>query len=114
MPHYADGTVAKVGDNVTGKFINTDGVRAGTIVSITPGSESCNAQIQFTEVRPVGGVLGGDPGGLPTMPAPPQMALRDGFVRAVKGEQHGTSGPTFIIFTCVDYCDTNKLTKVGP
>ena len=100
MPHYADGTEAKVGDAVTGTFFNTPGVRAGTIISITPGQEACNAQIQFA-------VAVEDD----SHPDPPRMKV--GEPRQVRGQQHGSAGPLFNIWTCVDYCDTNKFTKVG-
>lgn len=111
MPHYADGTEAKVGDHVTGKLYNTEGVRAGTIISITPGQESCNALVQFTEARKFGGPLGEEPVGPPLMPEQPRMGGHG--VRVVKGRDHGSSGPAYMLFTCADYCATNELTKVG-
>ncbi len=110
MPHYKDGTEAKVGDQVIGKLFNTDGIRAGTIISITPGSESCNAQVQFTEAAMYG-----------SSDKVPRMALCAGGAlvppRDVQGVNHGTEGPVFQLFTCVDYCDVSGLTRadrVGP
>ena len=100
MPHYADGTEAKVGDAVTGVFCNTSGVRAGTIISITPGTEVCNAQIQFTVAEECG-----------SSDAVPQMKM--GEPRQVRGQRHGSEGPVFNLWTCVDYCDTNMLTKAS-
>jgi hypothetical protein len=115
MPHYADGTEAKVGDQVYGKLYNTEGVRAGTLVSITPGVESCNALVGFLVAVRVGdaGVAGsvGDP--MPRMSV--QDKDRDAVrLRAVHGEQHGSAGPLFHLVECVDYCATNELTKIGP
>ena len=111
MPHYADGTEARVGDQVTGKLYNTDGVRAGTIISITPGVESCNAMVQFTEAVP----LEQDPGG--EDPTQPRMTLRDEqglpLRRTVRGEAHGSDGATFVLFQCADFTETKNLTKVG-
>ena len=111
MPHYADGTEAKVGDQVVGKLYNTEGKRAGTIISITPGAESCNVQVQFTEAVEVkdGGAL------TPRMAVVEQMSdgTSKAIARAVLGEQHGTSGPKFLLHVCADYCATNELTKVG-
>jgi len=104
MPHYKDGTVAKVGDQVAGKLYNSEGVKAGTIVSITPDQESCNAMVQFTEalwIRP------GEP-----VPPAPRMAVNVVAPRIVKGAMHGTSGEDFALFTCADYCATNELTKL--
>lgn len=105
MPHYKDGSQAKVGDHVIGRLYNSGPEpKAGIIISITPGVESCNAQVQFTEARPV------DHTG---SSARPGMALA-GDPRIVKGEAHGSSGPTFALYTCADYCATNELTKVVP
>lgn len=105
MPHYSDGTEAKIGDQVYGKMYNTLGVRAGTIISITPGSESCNAMVGFLDVVPIGKVS-------------PKMAVvdeaRDAIrLRAILGEKHGGSGETFHLVECADYCSTNELTKLG-
>ena len=50
MPHYRDGTEAKVGDLVSGKSYNRNGkVITGTVISITKGSESCNCRVAFVE-----------------------------------------------------------------
>lgn len=113
MPHYRDGTEAKVGDQVTGKLYNTDGVRAGTIISITPGSDSCNAMVAFIEAVPGASakpprMAAHDPdvsGNIPSDPPRPRS-------RCVSGENHGTTGPVFTLFECVDYCAVNELTKV--
>ena len=51
MPHYKDGTEAKVGDVVKGKPYNTPCEVVGTVVQITPGSESCNLVVAFTHVE---------------------------------------------------------------
>jgi len=51
MPHYKDGTEAKVGDIVRGKPYNTPHEIVGEIISITPGVESCNCVVAFAEVR---------------------------------------------------------------
>ncbi len=114
MPHYADGTEAKVGDQVIAPVFNSGGPKAGVIISITPGVESCNALIQFAETRKK------------TEPhEAPRMAVRFAAIpgaenasgvllsRTVKGEAHGSSGDEFEVYVCADYCDTNKLTKVG-
>lgn len=53
MPHYKDGTEAKVGDVVKGKGYNVKDALGnlkefiGTVVGITPGSESCNIQVAY-------------------------------------------------------------------
>ncbi len=49
MPHYADGTLARVGDRVRGASYNRGGfVEDGVIVKITDGtSETCNLLVGF-------------------------------------------------------------------
>jgi hypothetical protein len=110
MPHYEDGAPAAIGDQVYGKLYNTPGVRAGTIVSITPGVDSCNCMVQFQVSVPV------DEDGKST---PPRMRLAksDGTPlepRRTRSEQHGSSGPEIDVYDCVDYCAIKELTKVGP
>lgn len=108
MPHYADGSLASVGDQVVGKLYNSGpNPKSGVIISVTPGVDSCNAMVQFTEVVPVGAEK-------------PRMAcytpLVDGkhepICRTVKGEHHGSMGPEFVVWTCVDYCATSDLKKI--
>lgn len=117
MPHYADGTEAKVGDQVHGHLANTPGEVAGVIVSITPGSEACNAMVQFALVQRYE-----DGPGSPRMAVSfsteddglgPRGGSRKTFSRGVKPLNHGSDGDTNIVFTCCDYADVNKLTKVG-
>lgn len=102
MPHYKDGTEAKVGDHVTGPLYNSPGIKAGTIVSITPGQDSCNAMVQFVEAVPAEGPK-------------PRMAVggANSIAQRIFGEQHGSSGPPFDLCVCNDYCETRALTKVG-
>jgi hypothetical protein len=45
MPHYADGTLAKVGDVVLGTSYNKGGVFVGVIKKITSEGETCNAVV---------------------------------------------------------------------
>jgi hypothetical protein len=108
MPHYADGSEAKVGDQVTGKLYNSGSEpKAGTIISITPGVESCNAMVQFTELVPL-------EEGVELAHAPkPRLAHAQVPPRESKAEAHGSSGPRVALFTCVDYTETKNLTKVG-
>lgn len=111
MPHYADGTEAKIGDQVTGKLYNTVGVVAGTIVSITPAQDNCNAMVQFTKVAPL------DSSGALTVEATPRMAVRDqaGPIAHIrKTRDHQTAGEPMALVICADYCAINELAKVGP
>jgi hypothetical protein len=45
MPHYADGSQAKVGDVVVGTTYNRSGTVIGVVTKIVE-SESCNATVQ--------------------------------------------------------------------
>ncbi len=59
MPHYKDGTEAKVGDFVVGKGYNVkdaDGelaTIAGRLIHITPNSDACNVTVAYTKMLPV-------------------------------------------------------------
>jgi hypothetical protein len=59
MPHYKDGTGAKVGDVVKGIGYNVKDENGqlkeiiGTVVGITPGSMSCNIQVAHIVTRQV-------------------------------------------------------------
>lgn len=113
MPHYKDGTEAHIGDQVFGQLYNTPGIRAGTVVSITQGVESCNAMVQFC--MPVTLVTSGED----QHSKPPRMSIAasDGLPqlpRRAKTEQHGSSGLEVDIYMCLDFCAINELTKVGP
>jgi hypothetical protein len=109
MPHYKDGTEAQIGDYVIGHLANTPGDVAGTVISITRGSEACNAMVQFTVAKPFDGTA--------TIPEAPRMVVRreggSSVCRSMNSESHGASGPPYVLFTCADYADTDKLTKVG-
>lgn len=62
MPHYEDGTEARLKDMVVGKTYNLNGrVIVGTVLEIIPGSDSCNLRVAFAEVstRPDATVEGG-------------------------------------------------------
>lgn len=49
MPHYKDGTPAQIGDIVKGTVYNEGRGQpvVGTMVSITPGTDSCNCSVAF-------------------------------------------------------------------
>ena len=96
-----------MGDHVTGVLFNSGpNPKAGTVISITPGQKQCNVQVQFTEAILYGS---SDP--------VPRMALREPDAslkpRDVQGANHGTSGSAVQLYSCVDYCDTGKLTKIS-
>ena len=110
-------------------------MRAGTIISITPGSDSCNAMVGFLEPVAIGGdgeewtealrpgnwqshrVLGD---GRTMHEKVPRMAVWDPTsqdnprprYRVALGEAHGAQGPAFALFECADYCAVNELAKV--
>ena len=62
MPHYKDGTEAKLLDVIKGKPYNTPHEVVGVVVGITPSAESCNLRVMF--------VTREDPGGGQSAPVP--------------------------------------------
>lgn len=52
--HYRDGTEAKLGDLVKGVTYNRDKREiVGVVVSLTPGTESCNCVVAFATIKNV-------------------------------------------------------------
>ncbi len=98
--HYANGREAKVGDPVVGKVYNTPGIVAGTLVSLTPGPESCNAEVEFIIAT------SSEPGH-----EAPRMALRpfetNQHIR--KTQEHGSSGPLAAFYRCRDHTHVGQL-----
>lgn len=55
MPHYLDGTPAKNGDLVVFTESHDGGSeKAGVLMSITPGSDTCNGTLQLVAQRQKG------------------------------------------------------------
>jgi hypothetical protein len=103
--HYANGRKAIVGDHVVGTVYNTKGIIAGTLVSLTPGIDSCSAQVEFHVVVPKHLA---DLGEKPQMVADahPSMRVERG------SEQHGGAGAKVAIFRCRDYTHAGNLMHV--
>jgi hypothetical protein len=91
MPHYADGTEAKLGDHVRGKPYNTPHEVTGVVVGVVPDSESCNVRVAFA--RP----------------------LKDGEPphRAVLVGGYDPKGGTQPVAVDVDYGETKAFTKIA-
>lgn len=49
--HYKCGTEAKVGDLVKGTTYNQPNIIVGTVLGITPGSETCNCRVGFLRAQ---------------------------------------------------------------
>lgn len=47
MPHYRDGIEARVGDIVVSVAEHTPGLVVGEVLSVNPGSTSCNSLVAF-------------------------------------------------------------------
>jgi hypothetical protein len=92
MPHYKDGSPAQVGDLVKGKPYNTPREVVGEIVSIIPGTESCNCQVAFVErVHP---------------------EARDFYVEALRLAR-SADGDLIFVTVKVDYGETKAFEKIG-
>jgi hypothetical protein len=113
--HYKNGTPAKVGDQVVGKLYNTDGIVAGTLVSVTPGVDSCNCKVRFLALVPVRPETDEHPAGILDADVP-RMAVRlaDGVLppfERVKTMHHGTDGAEVAVIACEDYSALNELLR---
>ena len=53
MPHYADGSPAKIGDHVIGMGYNVKHPISGIVVGVIEGSESCNLRVAYIDQQPV-------------------------------------------------------------
>ena len=91
MPHYQDGTEAKVGDLVRGKLYNTPKDVVGTVVSVTPNAESCNCTVAFVEVTTIG---------------------KDDKVSADKATTTSYDGQRVAMRACFDYGETKAFSLV--
>lgn len=105
MPHYADGTECKVGDQVVGKLANSGNApKAGVVISVTPGVESCNAMVRFTEVTSPGAAPDAMPLAVPMAKGRPELGY---------SANHCSSGYVVALHTCEDYADTGNLSLVS-
>jgi hypothetical protein len=120
MPHYADGTEAKIGDHVTGQLYNTVGKVAGTIVSITPGQDSCNAMVQYTRALYPDVVQSREVmAKMVTVEGKNLMAIEFDenqlpVARIRKTRNHQSDGPEMAFVVCADYGEIKGLTKIVP
>lgn len=91
MPHYADGTEAKLGDHVRGKPYNTPHEVTGVVVGVVTDSESCNLRVAFA--RPT----------------------RDGetSTHTVIVAGYDPAGKTQNVTVSVDYGETKAFTKLA-
>lgn len=92
--HYMNGRQANVGDPVVGTVFNHKGVVAGTLVSLTPGPDSCSAMVGFL-MTTINGTL-----------------LKDPYAHAVRvqgTEQHGSGGISAVTFYKQDYTECRHL-----
>lgn len=95
--HYKDGTLAKIGDHVKGKLYNTPHEVSGTLVSITPGVDSCNAMVAFVEADKL------DKG----------IPHNSKLVHVAKDQSHGSAGEQLAHVVKHDYCAVGDLEKVS-
>jgi hypothetical protein len=89
--HYKNGREAKVGDLVVGKTYNTSGKTiSGTLISLTPGPDSCSCEVGYLVVQAV--------------------ELREANpVRVAGGQQHGNGGDRVSVGFRSDYSECKNL-----
>lgn len=107
--HYRNGREAKVGDPVVGTVFNNGGkVVAGTLISLTPGTDACSAMVSYAiavlavdleKQEPKGSYLKVD--GQAIYNAVP--------VKVAGAEQHGSAGPLAVTFSTTDYTECKYL-----
>lgn len=91
--HYRNGREAKVGDRVIGRTYNQKDLVSGTLVSLTPGPDTCSAKVGFLELQPLDGV---------TVPMVTPVAVQG-------TENHGASGPVAATVYREDYTEASNL-----
>lgn len=98
MPHYADGTLAQIGDKVKGKPYNTPHEVVGEIVDIISisGQETCNCVVAFLSIFDLKDLI---EKGLPRYPA---------ALMPVKGSDGVDRG----LVPVTDYGETRAFTKI--
>lgn len=94
MPHYKDGTEAKVGDHVRGKPYNTPHEVAAVVVSISPGAESCNMIVAFLAPQEQSG-----------------SGMSHGY--ACRPEDHGSKGDPKHYYMKTDYCGIGDFALIA-
>ncbi|HAR46245.1 MAG TPA: hypothetical protein DCS05_08795 [Nitrospiraceae bacterium] len=94
--HYKNGREAKVGDKVVGTVFNTKGIIAGTLVSLTPGTDACSAMVGFIDLETDF-----------TYPSTLQGIYTP--VRIQGTEQHGSAGPLAVSGYKQDYTECKNL-----
>jgi hypothetical protein len=106
--HYANGREAKVGDHVVGKTYNQPDVVAGTLVSLTPGPDTCSAQVEWRRAV----VLDDAETAQQAMGRVRTVLMRgQGEVEVTlrHDQQHGTVGHAVAIVLCRDYTHASNL-----
>lgn len=105
--HYKNGREAKIGDAVVGTVFNNGGrIVAGTLVSVTPGPDSCSAMVGYTVTAKIdektfkqGYVLiNGKP-----------LYLNTGIVKVQGTEKHGSDGDVAVTLYVQDYTECKNL-----
>lgn len=105
--HYKNGKAATAGDPVVGTVFNNGGqIVAGTLVSITPGPDSCSAMVGYLVTAKTdektfrqGYVLvNGKP-----------MYLSNGLVKVQGTEKHGSDGDVAVTLYVQDYTECKNL-----
>ena len=97
--HYKNGREAVVGDMVVGTTFNTNGrIVAGTLVTLTPGADSCSAMVGYLEL-----IKQGADGKFP-----PSYTYNP-LVRIQGTESHGTAGVMAITYYKQDYTECKNL-----
>lgn len=96
--HYMNSREAKVGDPVVGKTYNRPGIVSGTLVSLTPGPDSCLAKVGFLSTKVISSIENNFY----------EISCKSS-VKIQGTEQHGASGELAITFYEEDYTEAKNL-----
>lgn len=95
--HYMNGREAKVGDLVVGKTYNRPGIISGTLVSLTPGNDSCSAKVGFLSTKIINSINNFY-----------EISCKSS-VKIQGTEQHGSAGTLAVTFYEEDYTEAKNL-----
>jgi hypothetical protein len=101
--HYRNGREAKVGDRVVGRCFNTQGLVAGTLVSLTPGPDACSAKVAFLETFPLTQLQRSE------VRSPGFVGTADKIVSIQGTEHHGNYGVVAATVAREDYTECKNL-----
>lgn len=104
--HYKNGREAKVGDRVVGTTYNRKDQVAGTLVSLTPGTDQCSAKVGYLETVALENIHNKTYGAVGFVSPADKIVIIQGT------EQHGMYGKLATTIYREDYTQCSNLLHV--